>query len=177
MLNRFAILASDIVINCVKYISRFGTTINSGSHGFYTFASNVQELGADWGSWLLLAHMMHVWALEHCVCCFIFRCKWARAHHTPWCTCLKYSSIAKRWLDCSCNSTVKLWVPSCWDFQAWKQRVHETHRACQPQHPSLQPFCLFWFRLLDTTDAVRIWTLRKWMGTMMWKKQHLLSIP
>jgi hypothetical protein len=47
MLNRFAILASDIVINCVKYISRFGTTINSGSHGFYTFASNVQELGAD----------------------------------------------------------------------------------------------------------------------------------
>jgi hypothetical protein len=47
MVNHFAILASDIVINCVKYISRFGTTINSGSHSFYTFASNFQELGAD----------------------------------------------------------------------------------------------------------------------------------
>jgi hypothetical protein len=46
MVNHFAILASDIVINCVKYISRFGTTINSGSHSF-TFASNFQELGAD----------------------------------------------------------------------------------------------------------------------------------
>jgi len=50
MLNHFAILASDIVINCVKYVSRFGTTINSGSHSFYTFASNIQELGGDRGS-------------------------------------------------------------------------------------------------------------------------------